>query len=216
MDAFNFVRDILELWSFIASILIAVFAWKALGQITASKEIARTQAKREALRIAAEKTVQFAEEIIPLTSEYNKLKKEGKYPFLTSTQVTESWPHVECKTDNFPGMMQEVFSNNGLVVKILNRMEGFAMFFTCGVADADVAYRPVSSVFCQCAKNFLPYIIICNERERQYTYTLKLYSVWSMRTEKEKSEKIVQEHSKNISKITVPNIEPLLDCDSEP
>jgi hypothetical protein len=111
--------------------------------------------------------------------------------------------------DDFPALLKEIYSNDGLAVRILNRMEGFAMYFACGIADGDKAYWPAASVFCNAAKTFLPYLILAHEKEHQFTYTLALYGAWGSRQAVESLEKDMAKHKERLSKITIPKMPPI-------
>lgn len=220
MSVYEAIKDIAELLSYIATPLLAYFAWKMLGQlkigglqvkaavdqILIAKKISQIQSKREAIKIATEQSVLFAEKIIPEINKFIQLKNQNKYPILSKAVVVEDWPNIQCKTDNLPGLLKEIESNNGLVPKTLNQLEGLAMFFCCGVADANTAYRPLSASFCGYIKNFLPFIIISHEHGKQFSNILTLYGAWEMRNQAEKAEKEISKHKSHLSKIKVPEL----------
>jgi len=156
------------------------------------------------IRIAAEQAERFSQEVLPLNAEFYKHKREGKYPILSACVVKENWPHIESYTNNLQGLLLEIHSNNGLVIRILNKMEGIAMFFVCGVADSDKAYWPLSSTFCETAKAFVPYIVQAHSEKKQFTYTLMLYGSWGSRDHVERTEKEINDKKAGLSKVTVP------------
>jgi hypothetical protein len=178
-------------------------------QVKAIRETARMAAQREALKIAAEQTIGFAETFVPLWEQFSVLRQQGSYPILSKVKVEESWPDIQCHFHDLPGMLKEVGANESLVIRICNRMEGFAMYFACGVADGDKAYRPVASIFCEAARAFLPYLVFANERENQFTYTISMYSAWAMRRFSEDTTKEIAKKSDTLSKIRVPDLHPV-------
>ncbi|RYD85994.1 MAG: hypothetical protein EOP84_00595 [Verrucomicrobiaceae bacterium] len=211
------LKDTLEMVSYACAPVLVIIAGIALwqlklaadqvkvgaNQIKAAKDIAGITAQREALRIAAEQTASFGDTFVPLWKDFTRLKSNGAYPILSAAKVVEAWPDIQCQVDDFPGMMAEIYSNDALAVRIANRMEGFAMYFACGVADADKAYRPVASVFCDACKALIPYLTFANQRENQFTYTLSVYATWGSRKFAEATEKEIEEKKKQISKIQV-------------
>lgn len=223
MPTFAEIKSVAEFLSYLATPLLAFFAYKMLGQlkigsdqvkaateqIITTKKASEIQSKRESLKIAAEQVNFFAEKIIPDIEKFLRLKENRKYPILSKAIVTENWPTIECKTDDLGGLIKEVETNDGLVIKTLNRVEGFAMFFTCGVADADAAYRPICRAFCDYVKIFLPFIIIANEKFNHYSNILSLYTAWCMRNSVEKAEKEISKQKQHLSKIKVPEMNPL-------
>jgi len=225
MPTFSQIKDIAELLSFLCAPVILFFAWKmldqlkiggeqvkaALDQIITSKKISQIQSKRESIKIAAEQSVLYAKEIIPEMDKFIKLQKQNKYPILSRATVIESIDggmNIQCQTDDLPGLNKEVLSNDGLVIKTLNKLEGLAMYFVCGVADANAAYRPLVSTFCNYIKTFLPYIVIANEQYRQYSNILVLYCAWKVRVEAEHSAQEIEKHKQHLSKIKVPELKP--------
>ena len=216
------IKSVAEFLSFIGTILVAIFALLGLKQlrhgasqikvalnaIKSSEEIAKNNAKRESFRIAAEQCMIWAKDIVPLINDFTVLFMAGKYPVLSSCIVTEDWGtlNVQSQCNNLPGLLHEITSNDGLVITICNRMEAFAMFFTCGVADADKAYWPICDGFCIHVRRFLPYIIRENLEHKHFTYTLMLFGAWAARDTKERLEKEVAQKQEKVSKITLPTI----------
>jgi hypothetical protein len=62
---FATLRDILELLYFVSGIAIAVAAFWGLKQLQISKQIARTNATREAIKLAADQCRHYAETSVP-------------------------------------------------------------------------------------------------------------------------------------------------------
>lgn len=216
MTVYAIFRESIEVVYYLTAPVLAIFAWRALKQIQvgadqvkAIRDTARTAAQREALRISAEQTIDFAAAFVPLWSQFEELRNAGKYPILSKAKVEESWPNIQCHFQDLSGMLNEVSSNEALVITIANRMEGFAMYFACGVADGDKAYRPAASIFCEAARAFLPYLIFANERENQFTYTLSLYGSWAIRRFSEDTTKEIAKKSDMMSKIRVPEVHPI-------
>lgn len=219
---YQIARGIAELLSFLSAPILAFFAWKMLGQLTigssqvkaaldqinTSKRISHVQAKREAIKIAAEQSVFYAEKILPEMEKFMKLQKGNKYPILSRAEIIENLPDIQCKTDDLPGLIKEIHSNNGLVLKTLNQLEGFAMYFVCGIADSDSAYRPICSTFCSYIKLFLPYLVIANDHYRQFSNVLGLYVAWASRDQAERAAKEIEKHKEHLSKIKVPEMNP--------
>lgn len=220
MFCFETVKDYAELTYFLTAPVLVFFAWRMLEQlkigsaqvkaaseqIIMAKKISEITATRESIKLAAEQAAYFADKIIPEIGKFLKLKEQGKYPILSRCTVTENWPNIESKTNDLPGLLKELESNDGLAIKTLNKIEGFAMFFACGVADADAAYRPVCVSFCNYIRYFLPYIIIANDQHNQFSNTLSLYGAWAMRKHVEHTEKEISKHKEHLSKIKVPEI----------
>jgi hypothetical protein len=92
-------RETIEILDLVSGPITAVIAGFALwqlkigaDQIIATKEAARTNAVRDSLRHAADQTIAFADEIIPLWSQFSVLKAEGRYPTLSRVAVEGKRP----------------------------------------------------------------------------------------------------------------------------
>lgn len=207
------IKLILEIASLLSAPVIAICAIIALRQIktgiaqlAATEGATRTQCERESAKIAAEQTKVFAEDVIPLIAQFGELKAAGKYPILSSIEVTEDLPEIHCKVNDGAGLTKEIYSHGGLIVNILNRMESVAMFLTCGVGDADKAYRPLSSIFCEHVRHFLPYVVVQNRNHKQFTYTLTIFGAWALKARKEKIESEMKTNETELAKVRVPEI----------
>jgi len=220
MPCFETVKNYTELIYFLTAPVLVFFAWRMLEQlkigssqvkaaaeqIITAKKISEINTKRESMKIAAEQSRYFAKEIIPEINKFLKQKYQQKFPILLKATVTVNGTHIECKSDNFPGLLEEVYSDSGSCIETLNRIESFSMFFACGVADADVAYRPICTAFCDFVKIFLPFLTVVNERHNQFSNTIHLYMAWSMRKHFEQTEKEISKHKEHLSKIKIPEM----------
>ena len=111
----GYAHDLLEAISFITTFLIAWFAWKALHQIEVTRSIAKTQASREAITMAAEKTVSFTEDVIPLLEIFGEAMSKGEYPVLKQSTVEEDLPNqFRFKAKNPEQLLQEASSHDAL------------------------------------------------------------------------------------------------------
>src|SRR5579862_1401357 len=79
---FGYLRSILELLYFTSGVVIAVFAWYGLRQISLTKKIATTTAKREAIRFATERCEYYANTCVPANSELFKESEQLKLTFI--------------------------------------------------------------------------------------------------------------------------------------
>ncbi len=216
-------RSVLEILYFLSGPIIAICAWQALkqikvgaAQVTATKKATQVIAQRESIRIAIEQAIAYADKVVPSANAFNQLRNDGKYPILNSCKIAGEWPNLECRVSDGPGLVEEIKSNDGLVQEILNTMEGIAMHFICGIADAKVAYAPLSKSFCGLVTLFLPYVIIANDTDKHFTNTLTLYGLWAGQDLKERtaracveSEKQLNQKKEQLSKITVPEYRPI-------
>jgi hypothetical protein len=196
MNAFGFVdilkvlRDTLEVVSFASAPVLAWLAFKALNQIQVSKEIARTQASRESFRLATERCKQFADEILPLAEELRQLFLQKKLPEFQKIVVTESPENISIDWKNSPNWMADIDKHRKVTWELANDLEAWSMWFTCRIADENIAYSPCGVSFCNCVRPLLPLLMFTNKNDKWYSHTLELYMRWKNRID----------HDKNIAK----------------
>jgi hypothetical protein len=206
--AYPYITAFFELAALIATPVVAIIAYRALRQvevglqqIEVSKEISKTQSQRESFKISAEKCDYFAESVIPKINSFFKSKEAGKYPNLMSIEVEETKGSFGIKTKKMKEAFTEISNDEGLVLELSNMIEGFSMYYTCGIADESIAFRPISSVYCKTVAAILPILIFSNNRNKTYSHTLGLYQTWNNRIKKEKAELDLQAAQKKVSEI---------------
>lgn len=180
---FKNLRAILELLSFLAAPVVAAAAFWGLKQLGISKGIANTTAKREAFKLAADECRYYAKEIIPLS-----IKARNEYQRLgltfANTVPTFIIDKGQILNHNFdlPLLHKELPQMGDTLVAYLNAVEGFALFFTSGVADEDIGFQETASAFCQAASAHMPdYFYMRHIKAAQYVSTIKLYELWGRR-----------------------------------
>ena len=111
---FGYLRSILEIGYFLAGIVIAFFAGLGLKQISLTKKIATTSAKREALRFAAERCEYYANTCVPASSELGAEHERLKLTFLKRqlqfTINTVEANNLEIKTPGFTNFDRNLYA----------------------------------------------------------------------------------------------------------
>jgi hypothetical protein len=191
------IRSWLEIAYFIAGgPVIAVIAYFALGQIKILKAQVEEQKKaliissrRDALKLTADQVTYYCEKIIPLQNILNnKLESEG-ITILKKFKIEfeEGSIKVILPKEEFNFRAFQIISIE--LVDVANAMESFSTYFTSGVADEKIAYLSLGSTFCNSMKILSPILIPISNEGRRFSATLKLYSIWGSRLEKENLEK---------------------------
>ncbi len=196
-------RTILELFYFISGIAIAVIAFIGLRQVKAAaaqvkiaseqlnltREIASTNAKREAAKLALEQCGYFAEKYVPafrvLVDKYRAQKlsflevrpKPNEPQFIIQEGEFKS---ANCDTAliqrEYPQVEYEMLA-------CLNGLEYFAIPFAAGVADEDIGYRETALAFCEGLTFTMAGLYHLRSQNRgRYDSAIKLFEVWNRRT----------------------------------
>lgn len=203
------VRPVVEMLYFASAIALAAFAFKGLEQLKISREIARTNARREAFKLAAEQCRYFAETVVPLSNkrfaECTKLNlasfADPKFEIVNGEIVSHDF--------STPSLMADFQKCHFEVMSFLNSIEAFSVFFASGVADESVAYRETGTTFCATMKRFMPAVYLYRLHNVRYESTVKLYEIWSARAASEALLKTRESIDTRLTKLKKESIKPI-------
>jgi hypothetical protein len=187
MGWFATTRAILELLYFTSGIVIAVAAVWALSQIRLTKQIAKGNARRESVKLAAELCKYFAESVVPVwgqaNEDYNRLglkclginPPQGQLPFVIQEgEIISHHFNLKQLADDSPKFNS--------AVTYLNALEAFAIPFAAGVADEEIGYRETARPFCQGVMAYMPVIFQLRATNAgRFESIVRLYVSWSRR-----------------------------------
>ena len=199
---FSCVRAVLEVLYFLSGVTIAVIALKGLRQVRAAaeqarlaseqlgfaREIADTNSKREAAKLAAEQCKYFAEQCVPAYKVLQDKYREKKLSFFHA-KLRPGEPHFKVKNDHFENancdsalIEREYPQVEFETLNVLNRLEFFSILFADEIADEEIGYRETALGFCECLDFLIVGVYHLRNRNRaQYSSVLKLYERWSRR-----------------------------------
>lgn len=207
---FGWLRAVLELLYFVSGIGIlaaAIFGFKqvraAVGQLRiaseqlriASEQLALTKSlaessnKREAVKLAVQQCLYFAETVQAAHTALAEDYRKHQCKFLTPPNpnpnqplfivndgkivqanydlklIEPDWPKVRVSFVNF-----------------LNFAEGFAIPFASGVADEETGYRETGPAFCSAVGECVPAVYYLTKTQgTPFPSLLKLYNIWNNR-----------------------------------
>jgi hypothetical protein len=198
-------RAILELLYFASGVAIAIFAFLGLRQVKLgleqlriTKEIANTNAKREAVKLAAEQCRYFAEDCVrAMTEAHDEYHKKG-FKFLTPHPAQGQPPFLlqngEIISHSFDlKALNDEMLECGSVVLYLNSLEAFAIPFAAGLANEDIGFTETARPFCQGLQEAMPALFQLRQTNRgRYESAVKLYEMWSRRLAAEAAAPVMQ------------------------
>ena len=202
------LRKWLELGYFASAPLLAVLAAWGLRQITVTKNNARTSAKRESYRLAAEQCHRFNEAIIPKMNHYDDVSKKIKWDLIdkADVQILDNGFKVKASV----GKLDDALDPRILAaLEVLNSLESFAIFFTTGLADEQLAFSSVARTYCLQVKEMLPLVATLSEGTGEYRHLLRLFFLWNGRLNKSKLLLDKQRIEKRIKEIGGRTVTPL-------
>jgi hypothetical protein len=195
MGWFAATRAILELLYFASGIAIAIFAFLGLRQIKLgleqlkiTKEIAKTNAKREAVKFASDQCRYFAETAMPLRTKLLDEYRRAHWSFLSVIAPPDHLPFViqngEITNNKFDikALDAQYPSTGDFVTNYLNSLEAFSIPFASGVADEEIGYKETARAFCKELQMCMPAIFhIRKLNVARYESSMKLFVLWNNR-----------------------------------
>lgn len=183
---FKEVKDVLEFIYYLAAgPVLAFIAYKGLAQIRVAKENSNKSAKREAYKLAAEQCSVFADKILKYSNEFDNEIKESK--FLEGFDVSINSEHISVrkKVDvRFDEKDITIINNSNVLQKLINSLEGYAVYFVTGVAEPDVGYFTTGKSYVEIVKRLLP-ILAPYIEDGHLKHMMSLFKNWNSRLEQE-------------------------------
>jgi hypothetical protein len=200
---------ILKWLYYTAGVAIAIIAGIGLRQLTITKETARTNAKREAFKLAADQCNYYVNHIIPLQDALDHAITDKKLAFFQKSSVEIAGETVKLTSSATPDDLDGLKSIVAESTAAYNAMEAFSVFFASGVADEHVGFSAVGTTFCTTTRKYLPHIVLYRGDEKYFRNIFKLFFLWHSRIESQKLAKQRQQIDSELSKIQNKFIRPI-------
>lgn len=157
-----------------AGILIALFEYRH------SVKIAKQQDRRASVELAARECTQFGTEIL---KEFQELgcKIESQTGFLRESTIEITANNLRYDTTKVsPEELAKMKPLADEALRVLNRLEGFAIPFVAGVADDGIGFVECGRAYVQLFEKYCP-LMIFTSNKHYYQSTQKLYAKWKSR-----------------------------------
>ena len=171
---------------FFANVTVALVAYFGLRSLALSKQDMKNRAKREARTEAVRKCVEFGSEIIPMNAEVSGGLKDSGIPVF----VVDAERVVFADTDDPNEVVRAVKWVESLspalqkaTIRLLNKLEVWAMPFAHELADHDIAFEPCARVYCQIVIQYYPSLLAIrrNTSDGKFRNVIAVYHDWSGR-----------------------------------
>lgn len=200
------VHSILESLFFLSGIALAVLAGIGLRQLTVAKEIARTDATRDSLKLAAEQCAHYNHHIIPMIDALTHAVEANNIVFYDKSQVEVKADKVKVTSTAMPEDIRALIQVGTEFLTLFNAMDAFAIFFLAGVADEKLAFSAVGTHYCQIVRRHLSHLMI---HKGGFDNVLQLFFLWNGRLESLRLQMERQEIENNLQKIQNKFIKPV-------
>ena len=219
MEIIDHSKSLLENIYFLSGPILAILgclifyqirlAKKSIGladqQIKEAKIYLRTISKREAAALAAKQVEVFVEKIIPMGNQLYEKKKEIDYPKFSGEIKNFTNDEIKDWDKDFTSCFNEkMLKLDFLDIQLTNTLEGFATYFTKGIADEEIAFSSIGSTYCRYVETNYPQISIlrgCNNPNKYYNNLIELYIICNSRLDQYKIEKKQQKIREDINDI---------------
>jgi hypothetical protein len=207
----SILHTTLELLSFVSGPVLVVVAILALKQISIAKGDVQVRSRREAASLATTQCQRYYSEIIPLLNELDELINQKEIPEYRG-EIADF-----CQDDilkNPTWAIKWLSKTDDLLklwIQVLNSLESFAIYFTTGVADEEIAFSTIGLSYCNTVKKLYAFIATgrIKGKNKHFEHIVTLYKLWSSRLEKYNLEDQLDEMQSKIKSIKVKTIKPI-------
>ena len=163
-----------EIFYLISGPVVAYFAYRALEQISVSKNSTRTQSTRESYRLAAERCEFFNDRIMPLRKKLKEACKIHSILYFDKSEVSFNNDEISVKPYDVENEGRKLLLINDEINDVGNGLELFAVYFTSKIADESLAFRTIGKLYCEVVKELLPVLVPLSTSE-QVEHVIQLF-----------------------------------------
>jgi hypothetical protein len=201
----SWIRPVLEALYFLAGIGLFATVFIALKQLRLLKEDMRTKNKRASVEKSIEYLHWFSTDFIPKTNPIldSLIGVHNAESFIDNMNREFVFDDKVSPTNTEVVNMIVACRDLG-AVDILNQLEYFSSTMTSGLADEELAFNPLSTIYCDITERLYP--LICEFRKegntKMFSNIVKLYGIWKDRVEKIDLESKRSDIESRLSKFT--------------
>jgi hypothetical protein len=185
-------RDPSDFWALISAgaavatlavtIAVGIVAWYGLRSLRLARQDMITRATRESRTLAIERAALFAE---LLRTSHAEIQKELEAAQIESfTKQVRSGANIFSDPSIYPHakawLMTLPVQTRNRITYFVNDLEGWSMWFTQELADADLVFGPCGPTLCSLVLQYAPWIIVVRKDSfaGYYPNLLKLFHAW--------------------------------------
>ena len=213
MEFIDFSKSFIENLYFISGFILALMAIVGIYHLVLTKRAIKINSARHAADLAAAQVELYCSKTIPLQDIYYKSKMDNNIKKIEYEVGEFSLDHIYSTfgKEKVKIILQErinIMLDHFLPV--INSMEAFAIYFTKGVADEEIAFSASGETFCHSVKSLYIEISFCRGKDsKAFENTVLLYKLWSERIKKEKLTKSKEVLENKLKQISEKKINPI-------
>ncbi len=177
--------------------------------MTITKEATRLSAKREAFRLAAERCEYYLNHVIPALHTLDCAIKDKGITLLEKTKVKIEGNSIQTESSATNEDLDDLISIGVEIATAFNTLEGFAIFFTTGVADERVGFASVGHTFCNSVRKYTPILALLFDDGKHYQQIRQLFCLWNSRIDSIELSKAKENVEERLRKINERAIVPI-------
>ncbi len=209
------LKNVIEILYYLSGPALVVIAAIGLYQLYLAKRDIQLRSQREAATLAAAEARHFNTRIIELTTQARSATfaekielYEGEVGDFSPDSVKDAalgrlWDDAHHQ----PKAAQAL----GVINSLLNELEAFALYFTKGVADEEIAFVAVGRYFCDLVRRYYP-VIAKSRTEKQedaFQPIVDLYHIWHARVAEPSLKKKAEAIKQELASLPKPRVKPI-------
>ncbi|EMY3479061.1 hypothetical protein AAIP31_002303 [Flavobacterium psychrophilum] len=198
MEIFDYKKSLVENIYLISGPILAILGFAAILQLRLTKKAMIMSSKRQAAELATKQINVYCKQIIPLQDKFTDKKREQNIERIVPENLKKfTIQELESNVNHeiIKKKTKEFVDNIDDILAILNAFESFAIYFTKGVADEEIAFSSIGRTYCFSVETFSFDLSIIRKDDEicGFENVIKLYQMWNAKL---KSDKISRELTK--------------------
>ncbi|WP_153721787.1 DUF4760 domain-containing protein [Sporosarcina cascadiensis] len=178
-DWYVIAKDLIELSYFLAGIVMVISIGLTLMQIISAKNKMQNQENRLRKEKSLEILNAFSSKIIPNISIYESEIENEKFPEVKN--LYNDLFVVDMNKVSKEHLAITLTKQKKGLVNILNELEYISLIINVDLADEEIVYEPISTVYCNFIRDEYLSLAISRTNDVPYANIVKLYTKWSNR-----------------------------------
>ena len=213
MEWIDTSKSILENLYFLSGFILTITLVIGIIQISLTKKSLKTNSNRAAANLAANQIEIYCNKIIRLQNNIFFKETEKKVPNikLEVGEFNKSYLIKKLGEATYENNIKERFPVTLYVLDVLNAMESFAIYFTKGVADEEIAYSSIGRTYCNTVEDLYFDIAsyLSDDNDKSFSNLIELYKLWKVRLKSEKLSAEKEQLLQELDKLKIEKIKPI-------